>query len=315
MKLIKFSGLCPDLALAELRAIVPFSCTPIDGTYFKLTKSTDAVNRLAYTQWISTIIIDGLVGTWNQRIRKLDWGKIITKPAYIVESHKHKIATSKSREFVSYLASKGFLLTNKREYDTLDFFQMPSKIIIAKRDFTNSGGFEARKPHTRPFHKPVSLQPRLARAMVNLLGAKPGKIHDPCCGTGGIVLEAALLGHEVSGSDCDIEMVNGSKMNLVAAGHATVDIVEQDVFYIKKQYDSIVTDLPYGLRGKSVDDQFYEKFFFYLSSICRKKAVIALPDLVVIEPLITGRWNLENQFLIPLHKTLSKRIIVLHAQQ
>lgn len=309
MKLVKLSGLYPELALAEIRALIPYSIKSIDGGYYFLTKSNENTQRLAYTQWISNVIIDGLVGTWDQRVRKLDWEKIILKPAFIVESHKFKITTSKSEQFVAYLKSKGFFLTRKKDYDILDFFQMPAKIVIGKREMINTGKFELRKPHTRPFHKPVSLQPRLARAMINLLGPKPGTIHDPCCGTGGLVIEAALLNLPVSGADVDKEMVEGTLQNLEEL-HKHVPITLEDVFLSKQRHDSIVTDLPYGLRGKAVTLDFFERFFFSLPAQCKKQAVIALPADINTQKLLPVNWAITHTFLVPLHKNLTKKIIV-----
>ena len=47
----------------------------------------------------------------------------------------------------------------------------------------------------RPFFRPVSLEPRLARAAVNIAaGVDEGYVVDPMCGTGGILIESALTG-------------------------------------------------------------------------------------------------------------------------
>ena len=42
----------------------------------------------------------------------------------------------------------------------------------------------------------------------------PSIIVDPFCGTGGIAIEASLLGLEVLASDLDSRMVEGTKSNL-----------------------------------------------------------------------------------------------------
>ena len=69
----------------------------------------------------------------------------------------------------------------------------------------------------RPYMKPVSLDPRLARVLVNL--GRPGvgpaaSICDPLCGTGGVLLEAELVGVPAVGVDLDPEMVAGTTANL-----------------------------------------------------------------------------------------------------
>ncbi|EMR74772.1 THUMP domain protein, partial [Thermoplasmatales archaeon SCGC AB-540-F20] len=72
-----------------------------------------------------------------------------------------------------------------------------SKIVEVKR-----GEFEKRKVQHRPFFSPISLHPKLARALVNLSSIKRNeKLLDPFCGTGGILLEAGLIGTKIIGSD------------------------------------------------------------------------------------------------------------------
>jgi hypothetical protein len=47
-------------------------------------------------------------------------------------------------------------------------------------------------------------------------GALPGEwILDPFCGTGGTLIEAALIGCREAGTDADLEMIAGSRKNLL----------------------------------------------------------------------------------------------------
>ena len=60
--------------------------------------------------------------------------------------------------------------------------------------------FNKRKPQHRPFFKPTSMHPKIARLLVNLAHVKAGNtVLDPFCGTGGILIEAALMKMKVSG--------------------------------------------------------------------------------------------------------------------
>ena len=78
--------------------------------------------------------------------------------------------------------------------------------------FTSRG----RRASERPFFKPVSLDPRLARLAVNLAAGpvNSGPIVDPMTGTGGFIIEASLSGREGLGLDINSEMVQGANMNL-----------------------------------------------------------------------------------------------------
>jgi len=81
--------------------------------------------------------------------------------------------------------------------------------VESRRDF---GG---RRPTDRPFFQPGSMAPLEARALVNVAGARPGAtVVDPMCGTGGLLLEAGLVGAKIVGGDAQQKMVRGTRDNL-----------------------------------------------------------------------------------------------------
>ena len=87
-----------------------------------------------------------------------------------------------------------------------------------------------RRAGERPFFKPVSLDPMLARLAVNLAAGPLGRgpVVDPMTGTGGFLIEASLSGRPSLGIDIHSEMVQGANANLVwahggdAPAHASV---------------------------------------------------------------------------------------------
>ena len=76
-----------------------------------------------------------------------------------------------------------------------------------------------RRAGERPFFKPVSLDPMLARLAVNLAAGPLGRgpVVDPMTGTGGFLIEASLSGRPSVGIDIHSEMVQGANANLVWA--------------------------------------------------------------------------------------------------
>src|SRR3990170_4415126 len=65
------------------------------------------------------------------------------------------------------------------------------------------------------FEQPISLPPRFARALVNLSRVPDGGVLlDPFCGTGGILLEAGLVGARLVGGDVRADMVEGCRRTL-----------------------------------------------------------------------------------------------------
>ena len=64
-----------------------------------------------------------------------------------------------------------------------------------------------------------ALRPVAAAAMVRLAGAVPGRLLDPCCGSGTIVQEALAAGWDARGSDVDQEAVSAARANVRRGGH------------------------------------------------------------------------------------------------
>jgi tRNA (guanine10-N2)-dimethyltransferase len=104
------------------------------------------------------------------------------------------------------------------------------------------------RARSRPFKRPVSLDPALARAMVNMCGLLPGEsLLDPFCGTGTILSEAGIVGGAVTGIDADERMIAGARLNL---SRVRPNLVRGDALrapsLLKVSFDHIVTDPPYG---------------------------------------------------------------------
>lgn len=117
------------------------------------------------------------------------------------------------------------------------------------------GLFDKRKNQERPFSSPVSLDPVLARVLVNLAEVSAGgSVFDPFCGTGGILIEAGLCGCGVAGTDVKEEMVQGTRKNLEEYGIIAHDIRETEVSEAPETFDqtfnAVITDLPYGKASK-----------------------------------------------------------------
>ncbi len=125
----------------------------------------------------------------------------------------------------------------------------------------DSDGISARRATDRPFFKPVSLDPRLARLAVNLASGPrhKGATLDLMTGTGGFVLEAAVSGREAYGIDLDPEMIEGAQRNLdwaeqasnasLLLGDATrlAEILPKDALH---RISGFVLDPPYGRNSQ-----------------------------------------------------------------
>jgi tRNA (guanine10-N2)-dimethyltransferase len=132
--------------------------------------------------------------------------------------------------------------------------------------------YEARNPQNKPFFYPGVLMPRIARALVNLSGIKPGEILlDPFCGTAGILVEAGLVGTKVIGVDAQEKLVIGARMNLEAFG-LDYTLIEGDACRIpfkEATIDAIVTDPPYGRSAAVLAESLEELYSCAIKEIHR----------------------------------------------
>jgi tRNA (guanine10-N2)-dimethyltransferase len=175
-------------------------------------------------------------------------------------------------------------------------------------------GFDARNPGKRDFFHPGVMMPRMARTLVNLAHAREGdRMLDPFCGTGGILIEAELLGIAAIGSDFDPTMVLGSRQNSPDSFLMLADATEIPVR--DGTFDAIVTDLPYGqsvcIRKTDTMETLYTETLGEIRRVLKpgcRAVVVTHRDIAGIagEYLrIVGRHEQR------VHKSLTRRILVL----
>ncbi len=89
-----------------------------------------------------------------------------------------------------------------------------------------------------------AVRPVVAAAMVRLAGAAPGRVLDPCCGSGTILAEALSAGWEAVGSDLDPEAVAIARDNVPRAVVDRADVL--DLPHEDATFDAVVSNLPFG---------------------------------------------------------------------
>lgn len=181
------------------------------------------------------------------------------------------------------------------------------RIVIGKViENIDRGLFRKRKNQERPFSSPISLDPVLARVMVNLSEVSAGeKLLDPFCGTGGILIEAGLCGIGVYGLDIQKDMVKGSRKNLEEYGIISHDIRQGDIAEIdevfEESFDAVVTDLPYG-KASLEEEEPVEKFLDFIEEFEGK--IVFMYN----EPSL---GDYEVDFSVYVHKSLTRYIYVI----
>ena len=197
-------------------------------------------------------------------------------------------------------------------------------VLLEESCRPDRGGFEERRTHRLPFSKPVTLPPSLARALVNLARVAPGgTLLDPLCGTGGILLEAGLLGYRLLGNDRDSGMVRGSLRNLERFSLTPLAMSQGDVSQLPVSLaahlpaDGLVSDPPYG-RGSSTGREgmvrVLEKLGEVLPSLLRRggRFAFVLPQPEPPEGLCPRGWKMEGPPIPwPVHGSLTRYLFVL----
>jgi len=187
-----------------------------------------------------------------------------------------------------------------------------------KKTTLETSHFQKRRGHFRPFLMPITLHPKVARALVNLSSIKKQEtLLDPFCGTGGILLEAGLLGIHIIGSDIDKKMIDGCRKNLEFYHLKNFTLFCADIGDISKHIssvDAIVTDFPYARATTTKGEQLtrlYNRAFMNISQILKKdgRAVIGFSDE---EILAIGKKYLSvlEAYPIKSHRSLTRYFIV-----
>ena len=245
--------------------------------------------RLSFTFYIDEFLFS--CPSSPDEIKKHALDNVIEKKGSIAIRYKNRSNNVNSQPIVKALAeiySKDRNVTlEKPDIEIRGLITDSSVYVGLKTAEIDRSQFEKRKVQYRPFFSPISLHPKLARALVNLsLIKKDETLLDPFCGTGGVLIEAGLIGAKVVGSDIKGEMVEGCKKTLDFYDIGNYELFVSDIGDINRYVagvDAVVTDLPYGksttTKGENIR-QLYERAFENISRVLKenRRAVIGLSN-------------------------------------
>lgn len=171
--------------------------------------------------------------------------------------------------------------------------------------------YERRKPQYRPFFHPSSLHPRVARTLVNLSRART-EVLDPFCGTGGILVEAGLMGLRVKGLDISPDMISGSRENLDYFNISTYELHQGDILDLPAYFPSVeavATDMPYGKASRAIPSRgdLYAIAFQIIHDIA-STACIVCPEPHDFE---SEGFRVMESYVMRVHKSLNRHIYIL----
>lgn len=294
------------LSLAEIKNVCKPKKFEAISAYIVLETQEELQNysKLAYTKNVYQVLshaknLDKL--TKNLTTKNFDENK----------SFRLRILKSQNREkqikAIANIIGKNKqvnLTTFEEEYGIL---QTTKNIYVSKKIWENTDDYYSRNPINRPIMHPTSLKPRFAKAMINLANPK-NELYDPFCGSGGILLEACMLGLKTYGTDLDKTMVLYAHRNLKHYG-VKANLAIKDGFTPTRNYEAVVTDIPYGKNSKlkgGVQDflnTFINTYTKYTNTI-----VVCHPNSVDVKP---NAFKIGDQINHYINKSLTRTITVL----
>ncbi|WP_456422617.1 TIGR01177 family methyltransferase [Thermococcus sp.] len=257
MLYIEILGNLPEMARDEVKAMLELGEGEIAGQdylFLKVNATERAfpfLNRLGLAHEYGELLLEAdSVDELLEKAKEVDWPiegtfKVDTET---MANCRHNVLDL-PRKLGAIIHAQGFRVNLSRP-DTLVRVYCGEKLYAGIRlHYFDPKDFEGRKAHHRPFFRPISLHPRISRALVNLTKAKR-ELLDPMMGAGGILIEAGLIGLKVYGVDIKPEMVEGARKNLLHYGVRDFELKLGDATRLEelfdKRFEAIATDPPYG---------------------------------------------------------------------
>lgn len=298
----------------ELSALLP-GAKPISNAFsiFEGTLEKEEIERLGLTRSAYEVITSSSENDFLEAIEHVDWKWYYNKD-FSVRKDRRFNCSFKEREIADaiWIALKKQGLNPKTNLkgasSELFVIKEAGKIWLCKRIWQRRS-FEERMPNNRPALHPSSIHPKIARAMINISGIKTGFLIDPFCGSGGILIEAGLLGYKVKGIDIDGAMLGRAKKNLDFFGIDAV-LEKKDARLFDEDCDVIVTDPPYGknTKLKGSINELYTTFLKNAIHHCNF-IVMIFPDFVDEKKIVEdANAKIDKKFTYYIHKSLTRHI-------
>ena len=329
--LFLISGENAELAKAEMELFADAKIKEHAGSSVIAEASHFETNRLAYTKVLCKYLFSCKRDELTEQVKKYAWNKVYRQSFYV---HVHHEEQDNARKLADIIWNT--LKNPKVSFDNpkteIDFIFEKEKVFCGQRIYENNEKFDARKAHKRPGFSPISLHPKLARALVNMTGIKKGEtLLDPFCGTGGILLEAGLMKIKCIGSDIAEDMLEKAEINFKSLENAShfrgaenpagfsstfkiknYKLMKADARKIKLKCNAIATDPPYGkassLRKQGMS-KLYTDFLSNAHKILKKKSRIAIifPNRLSIK----SKFKVLRKIDVPIHKSLTRTVNIL----
>jgi tRNA G10 N-methylase Trm11 len=271
----------PLLSLAELQALVPETTLFLDtvallpsdinpenlvGKLGGTVKIVSELGTVSAADQLTTIIVEHLLSTDQKKVvfTLNQLGKKVEVDPF--EIKKELVASGCKVRFIETPHALAAAHMQKNQPPTeLILFEKDGTIHITKTEAIQDINAWSTRDRSRPYadHKRGMLPPKVARIMINLATqGKKCRVFDPFCGTGTVLMEAAVLGCDTMGSDLDQKAVFGAQTNMNWLLETNLSLTPPHLFqadatkvsmqHLPAKADAIVTE-PY--LGKQTPDE------------------------------------------------------------
>ncbi len=311
--IFELSGEHPTLPVAEIRAIFEgegikhkeihhnrIYIAEVEGNLERIAE------RIAMSFSIGNLIAEGSEEEMMEAIKKMKMHgdfKIEVKKLDKIYS-----STPIKKKFGEELKKAGYKVNLKKPVNIIKIFS-GKKFYLSRQIYEiNRHRFEKRKE--KPFELPITMHPRLARAITNLARIKKGSIvADPFCGTGSILIESSLIGAKIIGIEAKEWIAEGCIRNMEYFRIKNYKIYSNDMRSVDLNADAVVTDFPYGRASYLSDEmkKLYKEAFKKIHDWIgyNKYAVIGMANKEMIK---VGKKYFELVEIHPyrVHKSLTR---------
>jgi tRNA G10 N-methylase Trm11 len=271
-----------------------------------LTTSFGFTKNFGLTKRIVQILAQGR--SLDDALACVRWRHVLKGRSYKVEGHRAREAASR---IWSELTSP---TVDVHAPDVIiDVIELqdasPShRVVIGLRVWEQTDAAQSRRAHLLPAPHPSGVSPRIAKALLNILsGRHLRRVHDPCCGAGGFVIEAGLLGFHASGADIDAHMIARARKNAASLGlHPELRVADAAAW--QPRVAAIIADLPFGKSTRPVAIEHLAHAIFSRTTASR----VLLGTAHVSVPPPRG-WRVSGTWDVYVHASLT-RVFTLYAR-
>lgn len=302
----------PELAKGEVLALNKGETKTFSNILILETKNP-YFKTLAFTKKACKFLFKCKKENLKQKLKDYPWQEIY-KESFAVRINSKELK-NKEKEFAELIWAK----INSPKVDlnhaktNIEIFLTEKHAFCGLLIHKNEDKHFTRHPKNRPAQHPSTLKPKLARALINLSGIKKGTILDPFCGTGGILIESALLNFKTIGYDLSPEMIKRCEKN-IKHFNLNIKLKLKDATSKLEKSDAITTDPPYGRASSVFKKDIIELYTDFLKQAEKstKKVVIIFPSTVPFKKILKNTsFSIENIYKVKVHRSLTRNITIL----